>query len=136
MAQLPRKQHMLLSDLDKIKQDINEHGEKILAKFVSIVASIVESSLAPTIMQTNFDSDDAATAPPFLEGILKNVTKLHQVLVALLPPEQLDDVFGRIYNYLDTKVPELFQSAHDYSTAQLKAMKIKQGAPKVRNCSE
>ncbi|GMI06591.1 hypothetical protein TrLO_g3171 [Triparma laevis f. longispina] len=128
MAQLPRKQHMLLSDLDKIKQDINEHGEKILAKFVSIVASIVESSLAPSIMQTNFDA--VTTAPPFLEGILKNVTKLHQVLVALLPPDQLDDVFGRIYNYLDTKVPELFQSAHDYSTNQLKAMKIKQGSAK------
>jgi len=43
MAQLPRKQHALLGDLDKIKQDFNEHAEKILAKFVNIVATIVET---------------------------------------------------------------------------------------------
>lgn len=35
MAQLPAKQHALLSDLDKIKLDYSDHSEKILAKLDS-----------------------------------------------------------------------------------------------------
>ena len=80
-------------------------------------------------MKTNFDADGPSVAPPFLDGIHKNVAKLHQVLVALLPHDELLDVFGRIYNYLDTKVPELFQSAHDFSKSQAaKASKLKPSA--------
>ena len=124
MAQLPRKQHGLLGDLDKIKQDVNEHAEKILAKFLNIVATIVETSLAPTIMSFNFDKQVGEKCSPFLDGVSKNVAKLHNVLVSLLPVEQLQDVFGRVFNYLDTKIPELYNVAHDWSVEQ------KQGSSK------
>ena len=81
-------------------------------------------------MATDFDSDGPDVKPPFLDGISKNVTKLHQVLVALLPQDELEDVFGRVYNFLDTKVPELFQSAHDFSTSQA-SKPSKSKSPKV-----
>jgi len=37
MSHLPRKQHVLLGDLDRIKGDYGEHFEKVLGKFVGIV---------------------------------------------------------------------------------------------------
>ena len=123
MAQLPVKQHALLYDLDKIKSDYHEHSEKILAKLVSIIGGIVEHSLAPRITNTNFDvrakklsssSDDPnATIEccQFIDNVVTNTKKMHQVLLVMLPAELLRDVFSRIFAYLDHKVPSLFKAA-------------------------
>jgi vacuolar protein sorting-associated protein 54 len=130
MAQLPAKQHMLLTDLDKIKHDYADHSEKVLTKFVNILSGIVERGLAPRIdnaaSQHNFDQratslpageppqpDAAPLLPlcPFLEGVQTNTRKIHGVLKMLLPPDHLVDVFARIFLYLDQKIPVLFRMA-------------------------
>jgi vacuolar protein sorting-associated protein 54 len=124
MAQLPAKQHTLLFELDKIKSDYHEHCEKILNKLVSIIGGIVEHSLAPRIANTDYDkrarevslsSDDDQMAPvdccPFLDNVVTNTKKMHQVLLLMLPTELLRDVFSRIFAYLDHKVPSLFKAA-------------------------
>ena len=129
MAQLPSRQHALLLELDKIKKEFGEHQEKVLAKLVSIIGGIIERGLAPLIPKTDFDArsssmptpsydsarksgfDNSVTPCKFLEGIVVNARKMHQVLVALLPPEDLIDVFSRIFAYVDTKVPALFIAA-------------------------
>mmetsp|Transcript_3850 Transcript_3850/g.7267 ORF Transcript_3850/g.7267 Transcript_3850/m.7267 type:complete len:347 (-) Transcript_3850:1270-2310(-) len=126
MAQLPSKQHGLLTDLDKIKKDYQEHTEKVLAKFVSIVAGIVEHSLSTKIPGTDFDDKAKEAAKkesegneqlcPFLAGVYLNTKKMHQVLVNLLAPHHFQDVFSRIFGYVDHKVPNLFQS-FDSSTS-------------------
>lgn len=122
MAQLQAKQHILLSDLDKVKHDYADHLEKVLTKFVTILGGIVEHTLAPLIVKTDFDQraamfDDegiaklpTVTCSPFLEGIVGNTKKMHQVLNSLLPPEHLRDVFSRIFLYLDQKIPLLYSS--------------------------
>lgn len=109
MAQLPSKQHGLLQDLDKIKKEYEDHLEKVLNKFVTIIGGIVEHSLAPRILGTNFDAriDDNSSCV-FLEGVATNTRKMHQVLSSLLPPDHLQDVFSRIFSFLDQKVPALF----------------------------
>jgi vacuolar protein sorting-associated protein 54 len=118
MAQLPAKQHTLLSDLDKIKKEYVDHNEKVLNKFVTIIGGIVEHGLAPRIANTDFDArarvlpihenenDDVACCV-FLDGILSTTRKMHQVLNSLLPPDHLQDVFSRIFAYVDQKVPTL-----------------------------
>lgn len=121
MAQLPTKQHALLYDLDKIKADYKEHSEKILSKLVSIIGGIVEHSLAPRIAHTNFDEraenatesgpDKEIECCPFLENVMTNTRKMHQVLLVMLPAELLRDVFSRIFAYLDHKVPSLFKAS-------------------------
>jgi len=126
MAQLPTKQHALLYDLDKIKADYKEHSEKILSKLVSIIGGIVEHSLAPRIANTDFDArarnDSKAVSKSFdadaeveccnfLDNVVTNTRKMHQVLLVMLPAELLRDVFSRIFAYLDHKVPSLFKSA-------------------------
>ncbi len=124
MAQLPAKQHTLLFELDKIKSDYHEHCEKILNKLVSIIGGIVEHSLAPRIANTdyderarvvssspNYDMNAPIECCPFLENVVTNTKKMHQVLLLMLPAELLRDVFSRIFAYLDHKVPSLFKAA-------------------------
>jgi hypothetical protein len=133
MAQLPAKQHALLSDLDKIKMDYSDHNEKILGKLVSIIGGIVEHSLAAKIPQTKFDNvattaplsveagDDSFECTPFIDSVITNTKKMHQVLNVMLPPELLRDVFSQIFAYLDHKVPSLYK---DFA-----AVKIDPNAP-------
>ena len=123
MAQLPAKQHTLLYELDKTKADYHEHSEKVLSKLVSIIGGIVEHNLAPRIANTDFDkragkvssSSDDPDAPveccQFLDNVVTNTKKMHQVLLVMLPKELLRDVFSRIFAYLDHKVPSLFKAA-------------------------
>ena len=131
MAQLPAKQHALLSDLDKIKLDYSDHSEKILAKLVSIIGGIVEHSLAAKIPQTNFVKiastasssveNDILEPTPFIDSVLTNTKKMHQVLNVMLPPDLLQDVSSQIFAYLDQKIPSLYKN--------FAAMKIDPNAP-------
>lgn len=120
MAQLSAKQHTLLSELDKIKKEYQDHNDKVLNKFVSIIGGIVEQGLAPRIANTDFASREKdfpfekledMKCCVFLEGISNSTRKLHQVLNSLLPPDHLQDVFSRIFAYLDEKIPALFIAA-------------------------
>jgi vacuolar protein sorting-associated protein 54 len=119
MAQLSPKQHTLLNDLDTIKREYEEHNEKILNKFVTIIGGIVEHGLAPRIGNTDFDERSRSESPNipitcciFLEGVSTNTRKMHQVLNSLLPPDHLQDSFSRIFAYLDQNLPELFIAAN------------------------
>lgn len=121
MAQLPAKQHTLLSSFDQIKKEFTDHNEKVLNKFVTIIGSIVEHGLAPKIPGTDFDArakipttaDCKIACCIFLEGVSSNTRKMHQVLASLLPPDHLEDVFSRIFAFVDQKVPALFIAAAD-----------------------
>ena len=112
MAQLPSKQHGLLQDLDKIRKEYFDHNEKVLNKFVTIIGGIVEHNLAPRILGTNFDARaNEEGCCIFLDGVATNTRKMHQVLSALLPPDHLQDVFSRIFAYVDQKIPDLLVAA-------------------------
>lgn len=126
MSLLPNKnQHVLLEEIDKTQKDMMEHNERVLSKFVSIIGGIVEHGLAPKISKTNFDvtaaSKDKVVLCPFMEGIAINTKKMHQVLSALLPEEHLQDVFCRIYAYIDHKIPMLYISTAEANEPTLNA---------------
>lgn len=119
MAQLPKKQHTLLTGLDQIRKEYGEHNEKVLNKFVSIIGGIIEHGLAKKIPGIDFDQraqtiqavDGVVPCCVFLEGVSTNTRKMHQVLFSLLPPDHLKDTFSRIFAFIDTKVPALFIAA-------------------------
>lgn len=121
MAQLPPKQHALLTDVDNIKNEYKDHNEKVLNKFVSIIGGIVEHGLAPRIASTDFDdrakneiaknSQQDVQCFVYLDGISSSTRKLHHVLNALLPPDHLQDVFSRIFAHLDQQIPALLVAA-------------------------
>ena len=114
MAQMPEKQHTLLSSLDQIRREFADHNEKVLNKFVTIIGGIVEHGLAPKIAGTDFDTRTTATSScVFLEGVATNTKKMHQVLKLQLPVDHLRDVFSRIFAFVDTKIPQLFIKASE-----------------------
>ena len=104
-------------------QDLVEHHERILAKFVGIVGEIVDS-LSRSIPTTDWDRTNAATAEgasaaggtassssgssAFVTDAIKNTATMHKVLSAQLPPEQVQEIFSRIFELLNRKVPEYF----------------------------
>lgn len=120
MAHLPAKQHTLLTSIDTIKKEFAEHNEKVLNKFVTIIGGIVEHGLAPKLAGTDFDvraeqiplgEDGSVPSCVFFEGVSVNTKKMHQVLVGLLPPDHLQDVFSRIFAFIDQKVPTIVVQA-------------------------
>lgn len=122
MQNLPTKQQMLLTSLDQIKKDYSDHNEKVLNKFVTIIGGIIEHGLAPKIVGTDFDArakssvssdENAISCCIFLEGVSSNARKMHQVLASLLPPDHLQDVFSRIFAFVDQKIPALVISASE-----------------------
>lgn len=42
----------------------------------------------------------------FIGDTIKNIQTMHRVLSANLPPEQVQDIFSRIFELLNSKVPE------------------------------
>jgi Vps54-like protein len=142
MTQLPKKQHMLLNDMDQIRKEYSEHNENVLNKFVSIIGGIVEHGLAKTIPGTDFDgraestpsTNGAVACCVFLEGVATNIRKMHQVLYTLLPPDHLIDTFSRIFAYVDNKVPSLFIAAANIqpvfqSTGNSPEKSVRKGQP-------
>lgn len=127
MAQLPNKQHTLLVDLDKIKKEYADHSEKVFSKFVSIIGGIVQHGVAPRLTQTNFDERSKTLHSKetsneqngkqkvdccyFFIGIITNTRKMHQVLTSLLPPDDIKDVFSRIFAHLDSKITSIMMNA-------------------------
>jgi vacuolar protein sorting-associated protein 54 len=130
MAQLPNKQHALLTDLDTIKKDYTDHIDKVMSKFVNIIGGIVEHGLAPSLLSTDFDERSTRRETPiltvdlccpFFSGVASNTKKMHQVLSTLMPPEDLVDVFSRIFVYLDSKIPTILIS---YDSDQSKSFSL------------
>jgi vacuolar protein sorting-associated protein 54 len=129
--QLPPRQHLLLVELDRVQQDLVAHHERILAKFVSIVGEIVDS-LARSLAATDWDrtaplladapggggagaADNRAPAhtagaSQFVADTIKNAQTMHKVLSANLPQEQVQEIFSRIFELLNRKVPLYFES--------------------------
>jgi vacuolar protein sorting-associated protein 54 len=112
-AQLPPKHHLLLVEFDRVKQDYIEHHETILSKFVSIVTEVINFN-SKSIAATDWDSSHtngeapATSSSNFVAETIKNTTTLHKVLSAQLPPEQVQEIFSRIFELFNQKIPEFF----------------------------
>lgn len=85
-----------------------DHHECILTKFVDIVGEII-ASLAKTVNDVDWDSPaSSSTGTTFITEAIKNTSTMHKVLSAQLPPEQVQEIFSRIFELLNRQVPEYF----------------------------
>lgn len=154
VAQIPPKHEVLLTEMDRVSQELFEHHTAIVAKFVSIIGDTVEASAAKLrqvdwdrslVPATSVGSDNgnnnssgstsinssshnhsapatgttSEAAPTtssstmmtceYFEEMSRNITTLHKVLVAILPPEQMTDVFFRIFGLLNRRIPVHFE---------------------------
>ena len=97
---------MLLTELDRISHGLIDHHNRLLSKFVGIVGDFVDSS-ANRLKAVDWDRFQGQSE--YFEEVLKNVSALHRVLHATLPPEQVQDVFTRIFSLLNRKITTHFE---------------------------
>ena len=122
-------------EFETIKEEYDAHREMIFEKFVTVIKAVVQHSLAPQIARIDFDnraiqfsseigsekSGAAVEICSFLEGILTNATMMHQVLSSILPEMQLQEIFLRIFTYIDQYVPVLFVKAAQATASKMNA---------------
>jgi len=117
LAQIPPKHHMLLTELDRVSHELIEHHSQIVAKFVAIVGDFVDGS-ASKLRAVDWDRCLGGTSQlngsnnsncEYFDEVQRNVLALHRVLQSLLPSEQLQDVFFRIFALLNRKIPQHFE---------------------------
>jgi hypothetical protein len=109
LAQLPPNYNVLLTDLDRVSQEmVNHHGD-ILTKFVNILGDSMESSYNKL---RGVKWDEYAGKCEYFEDIIKNVTALHRILIidGLLPFEQSQDIFSRVFSMLVRKLQKHFNA--------------------------
>jgi vacuolar protein sorting-associated protein 54 len=106
LAQLSPKHHIQLQECDRISTELLDHHSAIVAKFVSIVSDFMDSS---AIKLRHVDWDRFQGQCEYFEEVIRNVSALHRVLVQLLPPELLQDIFQRIFSLLNRKIPTHFE---------------------------
>jgi hypothetical protein len=100
---------------------------------VSIVQEVIEHS-RPSLQREDWDrlgtntnnhssngntaiDTDESKQCEFMSDVVRGVTAMHKVLQQQLPPEQLSDVFCRIFMLLNRKVrARTIARAHTYST--------------------
>jgi vacuolar protein sorting-associated protein 54 len=105
LAQLPREQHSAMIEIDRVSQSMTDHHSKVLSKFVSIVGDFVDSS---AVKLRQLDWDRSSSTCDYFEEVFRNVSAMHRVLQSYLPPDQMRDVFTRIFILLNSKIPSHF----------------------------
>ena len=101
---LQQKQHALLLELDKMTSEYQEHNEKILSKFIGILDELTQGTCG-ALEDVNFDTVQPASK---LRELAKGTTTLHTVLHKVLPPEQMHEVFARIFDLFCRRLPQYF----------------------------
>ena len=86
LVQLPPKQHMLLTELDRVSHGLIDHHNQLLAKLVSLMGDFVDAS---SVKLKTVDWDRFQGQCAYFEEVLKNFSALHSVLQKTLPPEQV-----------------------------------------------
>jgi len=111
LTQLPPNRSVQLAQLDRISHELVEHHSQILTKFVIILGDSVEMSVHK-LAAVNWDTaSDGHTQIEYFQDVAKNVAALHRVLLldSMLPVEQVQDVFSRIFSLILRKLPTHFE---------------------------
>lgn len=110
LEHLPPRQHVLLSELERIEADYAQHCVKIEAKLISIVQDqIMKKALNETTM-IDYDQDDLSIPTRPLNDIVTNITKLHAVLSPILQPSELKKLFQSMYDMFTSEFPVHFMN--------------------------
>eukprot|EP00123_Amoebidium_parasiticum_P014515 comp22532_c0_seq1/m.34211 comp22532_c0_seq1/g.34211 ORF comp22532_c0_seq1/g.34211 comp22532_c0_seq1/m.34211 type:complete len:943 (-) comp22532_c0_seq1:581-3409(-) len=106
-ATLPPKQHLLLADFERIAQDYSAHQSQIVAKIVEIMEGVFDRLVGKNPRFSGELRDDAS---PYMKSVVKETTKLHKVLLGILPPPQLNMIFGQVFALLNVRFKEAYES--------------------------
>mmetsp|Transcript_24925 Transcript_24925/g.78020 ORF Transcript_24925/g.78020 Transcript_24925/m.78020 type:complete len:674 (-) Transcript_24925:73-2094(-) len=96
LGHLPQQRRALLSQLDKVTQEVSEHHTSILSKLVSMVFDVFQAH-RDTLRARNWDTASNQSNPNlFLNYGLEANRNMRGVLAKVLPPEQTQEVLTRV----------------------------------------
>ncbi|KAJ2016692.1 hypothetical protein GGI14_003470 [Coemansia sp. S680] len=98
-------QEVLLAQLDRVATDFTNHQSELHRKLVTIMTDRADYH-ARMLAATKWDDLDQAAQPPVaaMDGLVKEVRKLHKVLKRYLPPSSLRSVFAQIFTMYEEKL--------------------------------
>ena len=106
IMRLPPSQHVLLAELARVTADYMAHEQAILAKFVAIVKDLLVKCVGDMRALPWGNPSQPLTVPTApMRDLTKGISTLHRILLPVLRPEQLLDVFGRITVMVGAQVP-------------------------------
>ena len=89
-SHLPRSQHLLLDQINTLETDIQDHMNQIFSKLINIMGDVYRSQLP-----------NWQPKPPTPSQSISNVTrqtiKLHEALVPVLQPSEIQTVFKGVF---------------------------------------
>ncbi|KAL5008620.1 hypothetical protein ScPMuIL_014201 [Solemya velum] len=88
---LPPERHNMIKHLEQITKDYNDHIGEILNKLVTIMEGMEEAQLSKWEVK-------APVPSACFRNICKQMGKLHEAIVDILPREQMRELFGRIHS--------------------------------------
>ncbi|XP_078674296.1 vacuolar protein sorting-associated protein 54-like isoform X2 [Branchiostoma floridae x Branchiostoma belcheri] len=88
-ARLQHKQQAMLKSFQQVVKDYNDHIQEIASKLIAIMDDMFQKSLAKWEAKAPMPSST-------FRNICKQISKLHEAIVDLLPPEQIRVLFTRI----------------------------------------
>lgn len=107
-SRLPPKHHVLLSALDRVSRDCEEHQKEIFAKLTAIMDDLIRGMSEKLEMRPWTKADESASqAATHVEAgadavdecvrtLMKQTCSLHRALSDLLLAHQRDDIFRHI----------------------------------------
>ncbi|KAJ2891850.1 hypothetical protein IWW38_003450, partial [Coemansia aciculifera] len=101
-------QEVLLAQLDRAATDFTNHQAELHRKLVTIMTDRADYH-ARMLSATKWDDLGDGSSPPLvpvpaMDGLVKEVRKLHKVLKRYLPPSALRSVFAQIFAMYEEKL--------------------------------
>jgi vacuolar protein sorting-associated protein 54 len=115
---------LLLTEIDRVRQDYRVHKDEIHSKLVDIMKDRLLTVHLPTLLQAletwNRPDDGDNQASPFAKGLTKEVGILHRVLTPLLLEQDVRSIFTRIVLLFHSVLADAYAKV-DVSTPQAKS---------------
>lgn len=118
------RKSLLLTEIDRVRQDYRVHKDEIHSKLVAIMKDRLLTVHLPTLLQAvetwNRPDDGDNQASPFAKGLTKEVGVLHRVLTPLLLEQDVRSIFTRIVLLFHSVLADAYSKV-DVSTPQAKS---------------
>ena len=102
-------------------RDYKEHVDKIFSKLVSIVRNVVDSNCRDHLNKETWSGEEPGT---WMKNIAKALSQLHNLLVQLLPPDQVKNIFTQIVSMLNMRIPAHFKDIEASSLSSQAVQRI------------
>ncbi|RIB18550.1 Vps54-like protein [Gigaspora rosea] len=114
---LSDKQMIMLTEFDRIKRDYINHQNEVHAKLVSIMDTRLLVHLK-SFGSITWDELDKKNGPnSYMESLVKEIIKLHNVLNKILPQETLQKVMSDVFKSSNSKLAEEITKLNIYTPA-------------------